>query len=86
MIQAVVKIDGMACGMCEAHINDTIRKLYPSAKKVTASHKTGEARFLTETAPEEEALKKAINDTGYTYISMKATEKEAKKHFWQRGQ
>ena len=33
MIKTVVKIEGMACGMCEAHINDTIRKLYPSAKK-----------------------------------------------------
>ena len=30
MIKVVMKIEGMACGMCESHINDTIRKNYPS--------------------------------------------------------
>ena len=27
MYQTTLKIDGMMCGMCESHINDTIRKL-----------------------------------------------------------
>ena len=26
MYQTTLKIDGMMCGMCESHINDTIRK------------------------------------------------------------
>lgn len=84
MIKTVVKIEGMACGMCEAHINDTIRKLYPSAKKVSASHKTGEAVFVTETAPDESVVKQAIENTGYTFLSMETAPYE-KKHFWQRG-
>ena len=84
MIKTVLKIEGMACGMCEAHINDTIRKLYPTAKKVSASHKKGEAVFVTETAPNESELKAAITDTGYTFLSMETTPYE-KKHFWQRG-
>ena len=25
MIQTTIKVSGMACSMCEAHINDTIR-------------------------------------------------------------
>ena len=37
MIRTTVKIEGMMCGMCEAHICDTIRKAVPSAKKVKAS-------------------------------------------------
>ncbi len=85
MIKTVVRIEGMACGMCEAHINDTIRKLYPAAKKMSASHKKGEAVFVTENAPDESMLKKAINDTGYTFVSMTAEPYEGKKHFWQRG-
>ncbi len=85
MIKTVVKIEGMACRMCEAHINDTIRKLYPSTKKMSASHKKGEAVFVTENAPDESMLKKAINDTGYTFVSMTAAPYEEKKHFWQRG-
>ncbi len=83
MIKTELKIEGMACGMCEAHINDTIRKLYPSAKKVSASHKTGIAAFVTEAAPDEEMVKKAIDATGYKFISMSTSPYE-KKHFWQR--
>lgn len=26
MLKITLKIDGMACGMCESHVNDTIRK------------------------------------------------------------
>lgn len=26
MIKTTLKIDGMACGMCESHINDAVRK------------------------------------------------------------
>ena len=37
MIKTSMKIDGMMCGMCEAHVCDTIRKAVPSAKKVSAS-------------------------------------------------
>ena len=34
MIETTVGIDGMQCGMCESHINDTIRAAF-SVKKVT---------------------------------------------------
>ena len=48
MIQTILKIDGMMCGMCEAHICDAIRNAVPSAKKVSASLRKKEASFLTE--------------------------------------
>ena len=37
MIRTTVKISGMACSMCEAHINDTIRRTF-SVEKVSSSH------------------------------------------------
>lgn len=70
MNHITVKIDGMMCGMCEAHICDTIRRVFPEAKKVTASRKHGEATFLSENMIELEMLKKAIADTGYTFVSV----------------
>lgn len=73
-----VKIEGMSCGMCEAHICDTIRNNFPDAKKVTASRKMGIATFLTENAVNEETVRNAINETGYTYISL--TIEPYKKH------
>lgn len=36
MIQTTVRISGMACSMCEAHINDTIRRAF-SVEKVSSS-------------------------------------------------
>ena len=47
MIQITMKIDGMQCGMCESHINDSIRRVFP-VKKVTSSHTKGETVILTE--------------------------------------
>lgn len=69
MNRTVLKIDGMACTMCEAHICETIRKAVPWAKKVSASHKKGEASFLTEDAVDLEALRQEIGKTGYRYLS-----------------
>ena len=69
MIKTTVKIDGMMCGMCEAHIGDTIRKAFPDAKKVAASRKTGEATFLTENDIDAKVLETAIENTGYKFIS-----------------
>lgn len=74
MNKITVKIDGMMCGMCEAHICDTIRNAFPGAKKVSASRKSGEAAFLYDGAVAEETLKKAIADTGYTFVSVSSEE------------
>ena len=77
MIKMTIKIDGMACGMCESHINDTIRRNF-DIKKVTSSHSKGETEILAENPLDEEALKKAIGDTGYTLQSV-CTEPYVKK-------
>ena len=69
MIKTTVKIDGMMCGMCEAHMNDAIRRVIPDAKKVKSSHKKGETTFVSETAPGEDFLKNVVEETGYTYVS-----------------
>ena len=72
MNKITVKIDGMMCGMCEAHINDTIRKVYPAAKKVSSSRKKGESTFLLDGEVNEEELSAAIKETGYEYKSMQS--------------
>ncbi|MBO4392512.1 MAG: heavy-metal-associated domain-containing protein [Clostridia bacterium] len=74
MNRITVKIDGMMCGMCEAHICDMLRNTFPDAKKVSASRKSGEATFLYEKPVDENLLQKAVNDTGYTFVSVSAEE------------
>ncbi|MBQ6078031.1 MAG: heavy-metal-associated domain-containing protein [Clostridia bacterium] len=70
MYRVTMKIEGMMCGMCEAHIADTIRKAFPDAKKVNASRKHGEATFLSEREIDRERLRQAIEATGYTFVSV----------------
>ena len=64
MIQYTITVDGMACSMCEAHINDAVRKAFP-VKKVTSSRSKKETTVLTETELDEDALRAAISATGY---------------------
>ena len=78
MNRITVKIEGMSCGMCEAHVCDTIRNTVPSAKKVSASRIRGEASFLTEAPVDETTLKKAIDMTGYTCLGIESSPYEKK--------
>lgn len=78
MYKTTVKIDGMSCGMCEAHINDAIRKAFPQAKKVVSSHSKGESGFLTDVEVEEEKIRQIINETGYTFLSSECVPYEKK--------
>lgn len=82
MVKMILKIDGMACGMCESHINDTIRRNF-KVKKVTSSHSKGETEIIAERPLDEETLKKAIGNTGYTVLSVN-TEPYVKKGFFRR--
>ncbi len=81
MVRNVIKLDGMACGMCEAHVCDALRKCFPEAKKVSASHARHEASFLTEAPADAEKVKAAINETGYSFVSLRSEEYEKKKLF-----
>lgn len=37
MVKITADVEGMACGMCEAHVNEAVRNAF-SVKKVTSSH------------------------------------------------
>ena len=71
MIQYTVAVDGMACSMCEAHINEAVRKAL-SVKKVTSSHTKGQTVILSETELDETSLRKAISNTGYQVLSIQS--------------
>ena len=79
MYKVTLKIDGMMCSMCEAHINDVIRKNVKDAKRVSSSHSKGITTFETENLIDEEVLKKAIADTGYELLDITYEEVQKKK-------
>lgn len=64
MIQTTVQVSGMACSMCEAHVNDAVRRAL-NVKKVTSSHVKGETVILSDEPLDEGKLRETINATGY---------------------
>ena len=78
MQQYTLKIDGMMCGMCESHVNESIRNAF-SVKKVTSSQAKGENIILTEKDLDEKKLKDTIVKTGYQLLSISKSPHEKKK-------
>lgn len=79
MVKITLKIDGMACGMCEAHVNDAVRKSF-KVKKVTSSHSKGKTEIIAENEIDKTALSDAIEKSGYHVLSVE-TEPYEKKGF-----
>ncbi len=77
MVQITLKIDGMACGMCESHVNDAVRAKFP-VKKVTSSHSKGETVILSDEDISEEALRAVIEPTGYKVLGYTSEPYEKK--------
>lgn len=67
MIRITVKVDGMMCGMCEAHVNDAVRK-HLTVIKVTSNHKKKETVILTEQDIPDSCLESVITESGYTFL------------------
>ena len=77
MYQTTLVIDGMACGMCESHVNDAVRGAM-KVKKVTSSYKTGKSVILSDEPPEADTVQKAVEATGYRVLSCETVPYEKK--------
>lgn len=77
MVKTTAGIDGMACDMCEAHVNDAIRKAL-DVKKVTSSHRKKQTVIVSKEPISVDALKKALEGTGYVVTSVTSEPYEKK--------
>ena len=69
MIETIVKVDGMMCGMCKGHINDAIRSHFP-VKKVSSSHSKGRTVIRSQEALDQAQLRQVIDATGYKALDV----------------
>ncbi len=83
MLQITLGIEGMMCGMCEAHMNDVVRKLYPDVKKVSSSHSRNQTVVLSESELDEARLREGISAIGYRLTSFRS-EPYVRKTLWQK--
>ena len=69
MVKITAQVEGMHCGMSEAHVNGVVRRAFP-VKKVSSSHARGETVIIAEQCIDDERLRKAIGDAGYKVTSI----------------
>lgn len=77
MVKITVDIEGMACGMCEAHINEAVRNAF-QIKKVTSSHTKKQTVIISEQDIPEEKLKPVVAEAGYDVVSVNSEPYEKK--------
>ena len=77
MIKLTVGIEGMACGMCEAHINEAVRNAF-QVKKVTSSHTKKQTVIIAEKNIPEQELKNVVAKAGYDAVSVSSEPYEKK--------
>lgn len=77
MIKITMNIDGMMCGMCEAHINEAVRNAF-KVKKVNSSHTKNQTVIIAENDINEQQLRTAVEKTGYKVLSVQSEPYEKK--------
>ncbi|MBQ4370480.1 MAG: cation transporter [Oscillospiraceae bacterium] len=83
MYRTTVGIDGMMCSMCQAHINDALRRAFEGIK-VSSSHAKKRAEIISEAPLDEAKLRAAIEETGYKVLSVSSEPYERKGIFRKR--
>ena len=69
MEKVTVKIEGMRCSMCEAHVNDLFRR-HLNLKKVKSSSRKGVALIIGEGPYTRNDIEKAIEGSGYSVLEV----------------
>ena len=77
MVKITLAIEGMACGMCEAHINEAMRNAF-QVKKVTSSHTKKQTVIIADKDIPEQELKNVVVKAGYDVISVSSEPYEKK--------
>ena len=67
--EVTLRVDGMMCEHCEAHVKEALEHL-PQVRTAVADHTTGAVK-VTLTAPvKENAFRKAIQKEGYSFVGI----------------
>jgi len=79
MVKITMNVEGMACGMCEKRVNETIKEAF-KVKEVTSDHMANKTEIIAKAALDEAALKAAVEGLGFN-VSGVTTEGMEKKGF-----
>lgn len=69
MISTVLGIEGMMCDMCEAHINDAIRRNF-NVKSARSDRHRKTCTIVSEEELDRARIASVIAETGYDLVSI----------------
>ena len=69
LVQYILSVRQMRCGMCESHIQDVIRKNFDVVKVKANRHKK-QVLILSKIPFDESKLTEVMNSTGYPYLGI----------------
>lgn len=72
MKRIILSVEGMHCGMCEAHVNDAVRRAV-NVKSVRSSHAKNRVEVVCDDGVDEAAIRSAIEERGYTVSSTESS-------------
>lgn len=67
--ERTINIKGMMCPHCEATVKKTL-EAFDTIDEAVVSHESGTAVIKTNGPVDEEAIKAAIDEKGYEFVSM----------------
>ena len=80
MKQIIVKIDGMMCGHCEAHMNEAFKEKC-MIKSVSSSHEKGQSVIVTEDDIPDSDLEAIVIEAVYEFKGVERKAYEQKGFF-----
>ena len=80
MTKITLKIEGMMCGMCEAHMNDAAREVL-GVSKISSSHLKKETVITADEDISDEQLRAAVEKAGYELVEISRETIEKKGFF-----
>ena len=80
MVKTTIKINGIMCNNCVAHINETIKKEF-NINKVTTSKDSGISEVISNNELSEEKLREVISREGYEVTEVTSEPYEKKRLF-----
>lgn len=67
-MEKTIKVEGMMCGHCEAHVKEALEKI-KGVDTALPNHETGEVKLTLSKDVKDKDFEKAITKAGYKYIS-----------------
>lgn len=65
MVKVIMQVEGMHCQMCENRVNNAVKAI-AAPQSITSSAKDSKTEFVAAEAPDEAAVRAAVEDMGFS--------------------